>query len=316
MEKIEGLLAAAFTPFHKDGSLNLEKIPVLVDKLVSDGLTGIFVCGSNGEGPNMTREERMKVAETFVKAANRRLLVIVHVGHNCIAESKILAAHAQIIGADAISSVAAFYFKPTSVINLANCMADIASTVPTLPFYYYHIPHLTGVGMDMIEFLKYAGNLIPNLAGIKYTASTINEYQSCLNFENEKFDILYGFDELLLPALSVGAKGAIGSTFTFAAPLYLRTVKEFRKGNLQAAKENHDLLVEMIRIFVKYPSIPAQKAIMKMTGFDSGPARLPLVTLSEKDYMTLETSLKNIHFFEILNETRNENKKILRTTTM
>jgi len=85
------------------------------------------------------------------------LLNIVQVGHSSIAESKKLARHASSIGADSFSSVAAFYFKPLSVENLADCMAEIAGAAPDLPFYYYHIPILTGVGMNMIEFLKYAG---------------------------------------------------------------------------------------------------------------------------------------------------------------
>jgi N-acetylneuraminate lyase len=298
MKKIEGLIAAAFTPFHKDGSLNNEMIPVVVDKLVNDGVKGIFVCGSNGEGPNMTSDERMKVLEEFVKAANKRLQIIVHVGHSSIAEAKILAAHASDAGADAFSSVAAFYFKPTSVHNLADCMAEIAGAAPELPFYYYNIPHLTGVGMDMIEFLKSASRLIPNLAGIKYTASTIQEYQSCLNFEDGKFDILYGLDELLLPALSVGAKGAIGSTYTFAAPLYLRTIEAFRNGNMQEAKKSHSFMVEVIRAMVKHPPIPAQKAIMHMLGWDLGPTRLPLTTLDANSYDQLYKDLKALSFFD------------------
>jgi N-acetylneuraminate lyase len=298
MKKTEGLIAAAFTPFHEDGSVNLEMIPVIVEKLVHDRLRGVFICGSNGEGPNMTTEERMQVAEAFVRASRGRLLNIVHVGHSSITESRRLASHAENIGADAFSSVAAFYFKPISVVNLANSMAEIASAAPSIPFYYYHIPLLTGVGMDMVEFLKYADRLIPNLAGIKYTASTIQEYQSCLELENRKYDVLFGFDELLLPALSVGAQGAIGSTYTFAAPLYLRTIEFFRLNNLQAAREQHSFLVEMIRIFVRYPSIPAQKAIMKMLGWDLGPCRLPLVTLSKTQYDELHNSLDEISFFE------------------
>lgn len=298
MKKIEGLIAAAFTPFYEDGSLNLGLIPALVDKLVNDGLKGIFVCGSNGEGPNMTTEERMKVAEEFVKAANHRLLIIVHVGHSSIAESKTLAAHAAEIGADAFSSVAAFYFKPVSVQNLVHCMAEIASAAPDLPFYYYHIPHLTGVSMDMIEFLQIAGDIIPNLAGIKYTSSTIQEYQACLNFEQGRFDILYGLDELLLPALSVGAKGAIGSTYTFAAPLYKKTVDAFKRGDLVAAREQHAYMVEVIRILLKYPPIPGQKAIMKMLGWDLGPCRLPLTTLSSESFNTFYRELYDLSFFE------------------
>ena len=298
MNKIEGLIAAAFTPFHEDGSLNLAMVPTLVDKLVNDGVKGIFVCGSNGEGPNMTTEERMKVAEEFVKAANRRLLVIVHVGHSSIAESKTLAAHAAEIGADAFSSVAAFYFKPVSVQNLVDCMADIAGAAPGLPFYYYHIPHLTGVSMDMIEFLQSAGKLIPNLAGIKYTSSTIQEYQACLNFEGGRFDILYGLDELLLPALSVGAIGAIGSTYTFAAPLYLKTMEAFNRGDLVAAREQHAYMVEVIRILLRYPPIPGQKAIMKMLGWDLGPCRLPLTAISQESFDKFYKELEEISFFE------------------
>lgn len=297
-EHIEGLIAAAFTPFHEDGSLNLDLIPALTDKLVKDGLRGIFVCGSNGEGPNMTTEERMQVAAAFVKAANKRLLIIVHVGHSSIAESRKLAAHAAQIRADAFSSVAAFYFKPASVQVLADCMAEIASAAPELPFYYYHIPTLTGVGMDMMDFLQIAGNRIPNLVGIKYTASTIQEYQSCFNYDNGRFDVLFGFDELLLPALAVGARGAIGSTYTFAASQYLQTKSYFESGDIKAAQQQHLFMVEVIRIFAKYPSIPAQKAIMKMLGWDLGPCRLPLTTFSQAQYDQLYKELDALSFFK------------------
>ena len=300
MKKIAGLLAAAFTPFHQDGSLNLGAIPALVDKLYTDGLTGIFVCGSNGEGPNMTSAERMQVAEAFVKASNHRLLIIVHVGHSSIAEAKKLAAHAASIGADAFSSVAAFYFKPSSVENLADCMVDIASAAGDLPFYYYHIPHLTGVGMDMIDFLENAGPRIPNLAGIKYTATTLQEYQALLNFDNGRHDILYGLDELLLPALAIGAKAAIGSTYTFASPFYLATMAAFEQGDLETARMHHSYMVEMIRILLKYPPIPGQKAIMKMLGYDLGPCRLPLTTLSNAAYNKFKQELTAIDFFSRL----------------
>ena len=298
MEKVKGLIAAAFTPMHEDGSVNHALIQPLVDKLVADGLTGIFVCGSNGEGPNMTTAERMAVAASFVKAAQKRLLIFVHVGHSSIAEARALAAHAQEIGADAISAVAAFYFKPLHVQNLADSMAEIASAAPALPFYYYHIPHLTGVGMDMIEFLRIAGPAIPNLAGIKYTAATLHEYQACLNFENGRFDILYGLDEMLLPALAIGARGAIGSTYTFAAPLYLQTMEAFRKGDIGKAQASHAYMVEVIRILVKYPPIPGQKAIMHMLGWNLGPCRLPLTTLDAAAYDKFREQLTALSFFD------------------
>ena len=298
MKKIEGLIAASFTPFYDDGSLKLGMIPEVVEKLIADGLKGIFVCGSNGEGPNMTNAERMQVSEAFINAAAKRLLIFVHVGHSSIAEARELAAHAYRAGADAISSVSGFYFKPGSVTNMVNCMAEIASAAPDLPFFYYNIPQLTGLNMDMIQFLKLAETRIPNLAGIKYTATMLNEYQSCLNYNSGKYDILYGLDELLLPALSVGAKGAIGSTYTFAAPLYLKTMEAFFSGDMETARESHAYMVEVIRVLLKYPPIPGQKAIMKMLGWDFGPTRLPLETLSNEAYASFYSELNSISFFE------------------
>ena len=300
MNKVEGLIAASFCGYRKDGSVDLDIIPVLVEKLIDDGVKGIFICGTNGEGPNLTITERQQIAEAYVQAVQKRVLVFVHVGHSSITESKKLASHAAKLGADAISSVAAFYFKPTSVENLVECMAEIASAAPELPFYYYHIPALTGIAIDMISFLSIAEQQIPNLAGIKYTSATIHEYQSCLHYKNGRFDILYGYDELLLPALSVGAKGAIGSTYTFAAPLYQRVIDAYQNGDQAEAQHWQYQAVEMIRCFAQYPPIPAQRAIMKMLGIDLGSCRLPLTPLKEEQFQELKSMLQRIGFFQVL----------------
>jgi len=300
VKKITGLIAATFSTLDEHGSLALAHVPALVDKLIQDGLTGVFICGTNGEGPNLTIEERMAVAEAYMASAKGRLLVMVHVGHPAIEECRKLARHAESIGADAISSVAAFYFKPSGVSNLVDSMAAIASAAPNTPFYYYSIPALTGVGMDMVEFLELAEARIPNLAGLKYTAATIHEYQACLDYKGGKFDILYGYDELLLPALAVGAKGAVGSTYNFAAPLYLEVIKKFGEGKIDDARHIQLSLVRMIREMVRYSPIPAQKAIMAMLGFDLGACRLPLQRLSADEAESLKVDLGRIGFFKLL----------------
>ena len=301
VNKITGLIAATFAAYHEDGSINLEMIPTIVDKMINDGLTGVFICGTNGEGPNLTIEERMQIAEAYVKAANKRILVLVHVGHSSISECRKLASHAEKIGADAISSVAAFYFKPSSVKNLVDSVAQIASAAPNTPFYYYSIPTLTGVGMDLIDFLEQAENKIPTLAGIKYTASTLHEYQSLLNHKDGKYDILFGYDEMLLPALAVGARGAIGSTYTYAAPLYLKVMQLYKEGKAEEAAAMQLNSVNMVRCLVKYPSIPAQRAIMKMEGFELGKCRLPLEPLTSEQEADFKNALEKIDFFNIVN---------------
>lgn len=298
--RIEGLVAATFSTFKKDGSLDLDLIPMLVEKLISEGIKGIFICGTNGEGPNLTIEERMLIAEQYVKAIDKRIVLMVHVGHSSIAESKQLAAHAQKIDADAISSVSAFYFKPESAQTMVDCMAEIASAAPNLPFYYYHIPAITGVAVNVLDFLKLGEKRIPSLAGIKYTASTLHEYQACLNYKKGKFDILFGYDELLLPALSVGAKGAIGSTYTFAAPIYFKILEQFKNGNIPAAQELQYSSIKMIQCLAKHSPIPTQKAIMKLLGIDLGPCRLPLNTLTNEQVAELKESLTETGFFTTL----------------
>lgn len=300
--RIQGLIAATFSTFNEDGSLDLSLIPGLVEKLISEGVQGVFICGTNGEGPNLTIEERMTIAEAYVKAVNKRCLVLVHVGHPSIAEARKLAVHAKKIGADAISAVAAFYFKPASVNNLVDCMAEIAAAAPDMPFYYYHIPVITGMGIDMLEFLRLAEGKIPNLAGIKYTAATLHEYQACLNYKNGRFDILYGYDELLLPALAVGAQAAIGSTYTFAAPLYLKVMAYFREGKIAEARQMQLHAINMIRCLPRYSPIPAQKTIMKLMGMNMGPCRLPLVTLSAQQEQEIGNYLEEIGFAAVLKE--------------
>jgi N-acetylneuraminate lyase len=179
-------------------------------------------------------------------------------------------------------------------------MTEIASAAPNLPFYYYHIPVITGVNVDMVEFLKLSEERIPNLAGVKYTASTLHEYQACLGYKNGKYDILSGYDEMLLPALSVGAQGAVGSTYTFAAPVYLHIIELFKAGKLEEARSLQAKVIDFIRVITKYPAIAAQRAIMKMLGTDMSEPRLPLVSLSAQAYEELKTDLEKVDFFELL----------------
>lgn len=294
------LHAAPFTPFDARGDLVLDRIPALADHLVASGVSGAFVCGSNGEGPNMTEAERMAVAEAWVRASAGRLKIFVHVGHPSIRTAQSLTAHAADVGADAASAVAAFYFKPDKVETLVEAIGAIAEAAPALPFYYYHIPALTAVSLDMVRFLELAGENIPNLTGIKYTAPTLWEYQACRGVAGGRFDVLFGLDEMLLPALAAGARSAIGSTYNFAAPLYLQVIEAFEAGAIDEARERMAHLIDMVRILLRYPPIPAQKAIMVHLGHGLGDCRLPLPKLAKQDAAALIDSLRSIGFWDRL----------------
>ncbi len=296
--RLTGLIAATFTPLKHDGSLNLDQVPRIVDQLAAEGCNSLYVCGSTGEGVSLTGEERMRVAESYTRAANGRLRVIVQVGHNSVLEARGLAAHAQRVGADAVSATCPSYFKPESVELLVDCMAEIAGGAPELPFYYYHIPALTGVGLDITEFLRLGASKIPTLAGIKYTQPTVHEFQTCTQAEDGRFDIVWGTDEMLLSALVVGARGAIGSTYNVAAPLYRKILAAFEAGELGEAARLQALSVSMIRQIKVFPFHSAMKELLKMIGLDCGPCRLPHPPLSGAEADQLRKKLEKIGYFD------------------
>jgi N-acetylneuraminate lyase len=296
--RFTGIIAAGFTPMLDNGDLNLVKVPSIVNQLINEQIKGFFVCGSTGEGPSLTTEERQKVAAAYVDASAGRVPIIVHVGHNSLRDAQTLATHAQDIGADAISLVPPSYFKPKSIEALVSFMAEVAACAPKLPFYYYHIPGITDVNIDVIELLRVGGERIPTMAGIKYSKTTVYEMQACVEMDNGRFNVLFGSDEMLLSGLCGGAHGAIGSTFNFAAPLYNKIVDAFAKNNITEAQRLQGLAVQMVNVIMRFDAQPSLKAMMSLIGLDCGPSRLPLVTLKPYEVDKLRRDLEAIDYFE------------------
>jgi N-acetylneuraminate lyase len=298
IEHLSGLIAAPFTPMQKDGSLNISLIPKYYEMLVATSVTGAFICGSTGEGVSLTMNEKKDIIETWAACTkdNPEFKVMVLVGGTCLTDCIELAKYAQQSGLYAVSFTAPFYFKPADVVALADCCKQIADTVPDMPFYYYHIPVLTGVGFPMIDLLKNVAGKIPNFAGIKYTHEDFMDFLSCLHFQNGKYDMLWGRDENMLPALAVGAKGAVGSTFNYAAPLYYNLIDAFNNNELKKAQSLQQQSIDMISLLGKYGGIATGKAYMKLIGMDCGEFRLPVKNMSGEQFELFKKDTEQINF--------------------
>ncbi|MBP6023880.1 dihydrodipicolinate synthase family protein [Ferruginibacter sp.] len=285
-QHLEGLIAAPFTPMHRDGSLNLDIIPSYCEMLKANGVTGAFICGSTGEGVSMSVTEKKAVAEAWATCTkgDADFIVMPLLGGTCLTDCKELALHARKIGLNAVSFTSPFYFKPANVEMLAQCCAEVASIVPDMPFYYYHIPVLTGVGFPMFDLLKAIDGKVPNFAGIKYTHEDFMDFLSCIQFQDGKYDMLWGRDENMLPALSLGTKAAVGSTFNYAAPLYYNLIDAFHDGDLQKAQLLQQQSIDMIRLLGKYGGIATGKAYMKLIGLDCGEFRLPVKNMDADNF--------------------------------
>jgi N-acetylneuraminate lyase len=299
---IAGLVPAVFTPMHPDGSLNLAQVSPVVDQLITDGASALYVCGGTGEGLSLTTDERIQVADAYIDAAAGRIPVIVQVGHNSLVQAQGLAEHAQGAGADAISAVPPSFYKIDSLDVLLESLAMILRGAPDLPFYYYHIPRLTNFNLDVVEFLSKSVTRMPGLRGVKYSNFTIFEMQACVEFDDGRFNILFGSDEMLLSGLIGGAQGAVGSTYNFSTPLYRRIIDAYEHGDIDAARRWQSLSVEMVRRInrFEFPShnFAALKAMMAVIGLDCGPTRLPQVSLEAEKIKSLKVEMEAIGFFE------------------
>lgn len=292
--QLTGLIAAPHTPLTEQGQLNVTRIADQAELLIEAGVSGAFVCGSTGEGPSLTTEERRQIAQAWVHAAQGRLKVVVHVGHNSVSEAASLASHAQDIGADAVSSLAPSYFKPTAVEDLLEYCRLVALGAPRIPFYFYDIPSMTGVAAATAELLRRGAETIPNLHGVKYTNQDMMGLQECKAVAGGKFDIVFGVDEALLAGLAFGLQGAVGSTYNYAAPLYLSIIKAFASNDLVQARQLQQQSVAMVRVLMKYGVMRAGKAIMGLIGVECGPVRSPLKPLSFAERKSLLTDLHSL----------------------
>lgn len=291
-----GLVAAPFTPFKADGALNEDVIERQVERLIADGVIGAFVCGTTGEGPSLTTAERMQVAARWATAARGRLKLFVHVGHAAAGDARALAVHADSIGADAIACLAPFFFKPRTAGELADFCRHVAAAAPSLPFYYYHIPSLTGVSLAMRDFLPEAVRAIPTFAGIKFTFEDVADFAACAAFEGGRFDMLFGRDELLYEGLAAGATGAVGSTYNYMARFYRPIIEAFERGDEASGRAAQARANRIIDTMIRHGGMAAGKRMMALAGVECGPVRTPLVDLSSAATDALGTELATLGF--------------------
>ena len=228
----------------------------------------------------MTTAERKQVAEAYVKHYEGE--VIVHVGHNSLADAADLAAHAQAIGAAAVSAISPSYFPMNSAEILFQSMQQIAAACPELPFYYYHIPALTSAGANLVQFLEMADGKIPNLRGVKFTNEQIHVFLACKRAAGGKYDVAFGYDEMMIAGWSAGSKAYVGSTFNFMAPLYTSLIEAAEAGNMDEARRLQHLSEEAIGVINSVGAFhPLVKSLISRLGVPCGPGRLPMGPVTE-----------------------------------
>ncbi len=296
-QKLKGLVAATFTPMLPNGDVHYAVIDPYAQHIADSGISGVFVCGTTGEFTSLTTEERKLILEHWVKAAEGRFKVIAHVGSDNQRESVELSRHAAETGAWGVGSIAPGFFKPASVRDLIGFFKPVAAAAPELPFYYYNMPSMTGVSLSVAQFLQEGKQEIPNLAGVKYTHNNLMEMGDCIHLNNGAFEVLHGYDEMLVCGLALGAVAGVGSTYNYLPSVYLNIMKAMEKGDLASARALQMRSIELVKIIIKYGGgVRGGKAIMNLIGIECGECRLPIAPFEKEEYDSLIKDLETIGF--------------------
>ncbi|XP_076578216.1 N-acetylneuraminate lyase [Chaetodon auriga] len=278
---LTGLVAATFTPFTTEGEINLSEIGPYIEYLAEkQHVQNIFVNGTTGESMSLSVAERKSLAEEWCQKAKGKMnQVIVHVGCMSLKDSQELALHAAQIGADGIAVISPSFFKPRSADALKLFLKEVAKVAPFLPFYYYHIPAVTGVNVLARDVVEDIEKLIPSFRGVKFSGTDLMDFGQCVSSRQPHWSILYGVDEQLLAALALGANGAVGSTYNYLGCHVNKLVSAFENGNLAQARTIQFKIQELLSYAIKHGfDLGVNKQLMiEVSGLCLGPPRLPVM---------------------------------------
>ena len=288
-EKFKGVFPALLTPFDAEGSVNFCSLELLVESLLDQGVTGFYVDGSTGEAFLLSMEERKDVIRSVAEYNHGRGVLIAQVGCISTKDAIDLAKVAEASGYDAISSVAPFYYK-FSFDQIKKYYYDIVNAV-SIPMVIYNIPAFSGVNLSveqMGEFLK-----DPRFIGVKHTSS---DYFAMRQFKTAFPDkiMFNGFDETFLAGLSMGAEAAIGSTYNFMAPSFIRILELFHSGNIIEAADLQEKVDRIITVLCKYGVMAGCKAILTAKGIPMGCVRAPFTDLTDEQKADLLKVVQDI----------------------
>ena len=299
------ILCAAFTPMFPDGSINLDRVPDLLNHTVEINASGIFLNGTTGECMSLSLQERLALVERWMTARKvskaQDLKIFVHVGSCNLYESATMAEHAQTQGADGFAMVPTFYFRPKNIQNLVEQCEYVAAAAPQIPFYFYNIPSLTGVNFPLINFIELASKRIPNFGGVKNSFTDLVDYQHCIHFAKGKYPLYWGTDEVFMMLYTGGNRHYVGSTYNYMLSIYHDMIQAQVSGDSEAVLQLQGEADAIYKIILAYNNIISGKEIMRFIGVDCGPVRMPLKALTKADREILYRELKETTLFQHVN---------------
>jgi 4-hydroxy-tetrahydrodipicolinate synthase len=268
-----GCGTALVTPFTRSGQLDEAGVRRLARRQIDAGVHFLVPCGTTGETPTLTPDERLRIVGIVVAEAQGKVPVLAGAGGYDTHEVIESAQHMARAGADGILSVAPYYNKPTPE-GLFQHYKAIAEAVP-LPIIVYNVPGRTGVNVDVATIVRLSA--IPNIVGVKEASGNVTQMCEICRAVPDTFLVLSGDDALTLPVMSVGGRGIVSVASNEVPAEMARMVELAEAGDFAGARRLHHELMPLMQVnFIESSPIPV-KCAMAMMGLVEEIYRLPMV---------------------------------------
>jgi 4-hydroxy-tetrahydrodipicolinate synthase len=292
ISKLKGIFVPHVTPFTREGEIDDEALRTCVHFWLDGGVSGLVPCGSNGEAPYLSREERNKVIETVVDEVNGKVMVIAGTGSMGTRDTILLTRDAKELGVDAALVVTPFYFKLSNREMVEHYKAVLEAV--DLPIVLYSVPKFTGVSLEPSVVCQLAAEY-ENVIGVKDSGGSIGTITETIRLAGNKISVLAGTADLALSTLMLGGSGAIIAVANAFPKLCSDLYGAFAKGDYEKARQLQRQISYVNEILVnKYNQLSAIKEAMKMQGKPAGYPRMPALPLEEAAKRDMKNLLDNL----------------------
>ena len=294
--RIAGIITAMVTPLNDDGSLSRDGVVSLVNRLIKNGVSGLFILGTNGEFFGLSDDEKVAYAKMVVEVVAGR--VPVYVGTGAIGTKKVitLSQRMEEVGVSAISIITP-YLLSFSQDELYAHYKLISDTV-SLPIILYNIPQNTGNNLEPETVGRLAKH--PNIIGIKDSSGNLEQLAKYIDLtRQEDFSVLIGSDSRILAALQLGADGAVAATSNVLTKTDVGIYEHFLNHQLKEAEKLQES-INAYRKVLKYSTIPSVlKYTLNQIGIPVGDSLSPVkLTLTVDEKKEINKVLKSYQEYE------------------
>ncbi len=289
---LKGILVPCITPFKRSGEIDLRALENCVSFWLDNGVSGLVPCGSNGEAPYLSRQERKKIIGKIVDQVNGKIAVVAGTGSMSTQETIMLTKDAAEAGADASLVVTPFYYKLSNE-EICQHYMNVAEGVD-LPLVVYSVPKFTGISLEpaLIQMLADENK---NIIGVKDSGGNLGALTETIRLTSRKFSVMAGSADIALPALLAGAKGAVLAVANVFPSLCSQLYKAFEDGNFKEAAKMQNTISFANEILVKkFNQLSAIKEGMKMKGLATTYPRKPALPLTKEQKRTFAALLNKI----------------------